>query len=92
LGFESIITDWLTNSYRLANERYVLNSKITTGVIAPVIDANLLLPHYWLNETSGLSPEFRLVEVHAGLVEAEGSYDSPGPSDRHFGPRVRAGL
>jgi hypothetical protein len=30
------------------------------------------------------TPEFRMVEVHAGLVEAEGTYDSSGPSERQF--------
>jgi hypothetical protein len=33
----------------------------------------------------GLLPEFRLVEVHAGLVEAEGTYDSSGPQKDTFG-------
>jgi hypothetical protein len=39
-------------------------------------------------EHAGLSPESRLVEVHAGLVEAEGTYGPSGlPSERQIWSR-----
>jgi hypothetical protein len=36
---------------------------------------------------TGLSPKFWLVEVHAGLVEAEGVYDKSDPSERQIWSR-----